>query len=277
MDTAIIGMYCLVDDWLRARRHQESAQRRLIDAEIITIALTAARFFDGNFRAAQRMLLEQRYLTAGLSRSQYNRRLHRTQPLLEALFDWLGRLHKTASRENVFLIDSCPVPACDNIRIRDCRIYPSEATEDVFRGYHSSKRRWFYGLKVHLIVTAEGYPVEASLTPGSTNDTKHLRSFEIDLPEGSVLYGDKAYNEYFTEDLLAEACGIELCPQRRKNSTRAVSAPVRYLQQVYRKRIETTFSRIEQMLPKSIHAVTARGFELKVFLFVLAFSISGLV
>lgn len=48
MDTAIIGMYCLVDDWLRARRHQESPQRRLIDAEIITIALTAARFFDGN-------------------------------------------------------------------------------------------------------------------------------------------------------------------------------------------------------------------------------------
>ena len=277
MDTAIIGMYCLVDDWLRARRHRESAQRRLIDAEIITIALTAARFFDGNFQAAQRMLLEQRYLRAGLSRSQYNRRLHRTQPLLEALFDWLGRLHKIASRENVFLIDSCPVPACDNIRIRDCRIYPSAATEDVFRGYHSSKRRWFYGLKVHLIVTAEGYPVEASLTPGSTNDTKHLRSFEIDLPEGSVLYGDKAYNEYFTEDLLAEACGIELCPQRKKNSTRGVSASVRYLQQVYRKRIETTFSRIEQMLPKSIHAVTARGFELKVFLFVLAFSISGLV
>ncbi|MCS3658267.1 hypothetical protein GGQ11_003072 [Salinibacter ruber] len=119
MDTASIGMYCLVDDWLRARRHQESPQRRLIDAEIITIALTAARF-DGNFRAAQTMLIEQRYLTDGLSRSQYNRRLHRVQPLLEALFDWLGRVHKAASHENVFLIDSCPAGACDNIRIRDC-------------------------------------------------------------------------------------------------------------------------------------------------------------
>ncbi len=31
------------------------------------------------------------------------------------------------------------------------------------------------------------------------------------------------------------------------------------------------------MLPKSVHAVTARGFELKMFLFVLAFSVSGLV
>jgi hypothetical protein len=146
-------------------------------------------------------------------RSQYNRRLHRVQPLLEAFFnwfdfDWLGRLHKTASRKNVFLIDSCPIPAGDNIRIRDCRIYPSEATEDVFRGDHSSKRRGFYGLKVHLIVTAEGSPVEASLTPGSAGNTKHLRSFEIDLPEGAVLYGDKTLGEYFTEDLLAEACKL---------------------------------------------------------------------
>lgn len=50
-----------------------------------------------------------------------------------------------------------------------------------------------------------------------------------------------------------------------------------YLQHTYRKRIETTISVIEQMLPKTIHAVTARGFELKVFLFVLAFSIDGLL
>ena len=43
-------MCCLIDDWLQARRHQESAQRTLVDAEIITIALTATRFFGGNFR-----------------------------------------------------------------------------------------------------------------------------------------------------------------------------------------------------------------------------------
>jgi len=128
-----------------------------------------------------------------------------------------------------------------------------------------------------MVSTAGGYPVEVSLTPGSTNDTKHLRSFELDLPEGSVVYGDKVYNEYFTEDLLAEACRIKLCPQRKTGSTRPVSASIRYLQQVYRKRIETAFSRIEQMLPKSIHAVTARGFELKVFLFVLACSIDALL
>jgi hypothetical protein len=33
---------------------------------------------------------------------------------------------------------------------------------------------------------------------------------------------------------------------------------------------------IERMLPKTIHAVTAKGFELKVFLFVLAYSLNCL-
>jgi len=181
------------------------------------------------------------------------------------------------SAEDIFLIDSCPVEVCDNIRIDRCRIYPKTATDEVYRGYNSSKRRYFYGLKACVVTTAEGLPVEVSLTPGSYNDTKHLRTFELDLPEGSVLYGDKAYNEYFTEDLLADASGIELLPQRKKNSNRSVPAYVEYVQQVYRKKIETGFSGLKRLLPASIHAVTDRGFELKVFLFVLACSIDALL
>ena len=132
---------------------------------------------------------------------------------------------------------------------------------DAYRGYNSSKRRFFYGLKVHMVTTAEGAPVEVSLTPGSYSDTKHLRSFVLDFPEGSVLYGDKAYNEYFTEDILAEACDIELLPHRKKNSKRSVPAYVEYVQQIYRKKIETGFSGLSRLLPKSIHAVTDRDVE----------------
>jgi hypothetical protein len=40
--------------------------------------------------------------------------------------------------------------------------------------------------------------------------------------------------------------------------------------------IETVGSLIERMLPKTIHAITAKGFELKVFLFVLAHSLNCL-
>ena len=38
--------------------------------------------------------------------------------------------------------------------------------------------------------------------------------------------------------------------------------------------IETAGSLIEQMLPKSIYAITPQGFELKVALFLVAYSLS---
>ena len=42
----------------------------------------------------------------------------------------------------------------------------------------------------------------------------------------------------------------------------------------YRKSVEATASLIERLLPRSIHAVTPQGFELKVVLFVVATSIN---
>jgi hypothetical protein len=57
---------------------------------------------------------------------------------------------------------------------------------------------------------------------------------------------------------------------------RALHGAAETLQHDYRKRIETVGSLIERMLPKTIHAVTAKGFELKVFLFVLAYSLNCL-
>ncbi len=165
------------------------------------------------------------------------------------------------------------MPACDNIRISACKLYQDEA----YRGFAASRRRFFFGLKVHMLTTAAGHPVEAFLTPGSRNDTRAMKRFDFDLAEGATVYGDKAYNDYDFEDLLAEAAKIDLSPMRKENSTRAESAPVRYLQHTYRKRVETAGSNLERKRPASIHAVTSEGFELKVFLFVLSLSFDGLM
>jgi hypothetical protein len=93
------------------------------------------------------------------------------------------------------------------------------------------------------------------------------------VPEGSTVHADRAYNYYLIEDLLKEA-GIHLQPLRKKNSQRAVPPYVTYLLARGRKIVETAGSLINRLLPKSIHAVTSQGFELKVMLFVLAYSVS---
>lgn len=139
----------------------------------------------------------------------------------------------------------------------------------VFR--QASKKRYFYGLKIHLMVTPQGQPVAFFLTPGSWSDTCALKMYHFDLPGGSLLTGDKAYNDYAFEDLLAEV-QLVLLPLRKKNSKRAISAWITYLLACYRKIIETTGSLLERFLPKHIHAVSARGFALKLAIFVLAIS-----
>jgi hypothetical protein len=125
------------------------------------------------------------------------------------------------------------------------------------------------------MVTEQGEPVEFFLAAGAFSDTRALSLYNFDVPAQSWITGDKAYNDYAIEDLMREA-GIELLPLRKKNSHRPVPPYMTYLQASIRKVVEMTGSLLERLLPKSIHAVTAKGFELKLALFVLACSITFL-
>jgi hypothetical protein len=270
MDDKIVATFCLCDDLLKAIHHQEDGQCQMNDAEIMTTALTASLFFRGNYESARALLKQHGYIPHMVSKSRFSRRLHRIKVLFIILFDLLGNIWKTLNTDAVYMIDSLPVAVCDNIRIRRSRIYSKED----FRGYQASKKRYFYGLKIHLMVTQDGQPVECLLTPGGFGDVDALKYYAYELPNGAIIYADKAYNDYEIEDLLKEVAHIELLPMRKKNSKRALSPSVTFVQSYHRKRVETAGSLIEQLLPKSIHAVTSQGFELKVALFVIASSLN---
>jgi DDE family transposase len=271
MDTQIIVVFCLCADMLQALHHQEDKQCQMSDAEIMTTAIVAMLYFKGNFCLASRFLYEGRYIPRMLSRSRFNRRLHAIADLFLTLFMQLGEQWKSLNANSVYVIDSFPIAVCDNYRIRRSRIYRGED----WRGYIPSKKRYFYGIRIHILVTEQGKPVEFFLAPGARNDTSALALYNFDLPESSLIAGDKAYNDYTIEDLMKEA-GVILLPIRKKNSLRPVPPFVFYFQSTIRKIIETTGSLIERLLPKSIHAVTPQGFELKVALFVVACSINFL-
>jgi Transposase DDE domain len=271
MDDKIITMFCLCDDLLKAMHHREDCQCQMNDAEIMTTALTASLFFRGNHESARAMLQQHGYIPHMLSKSRFSRRLHRIKELFIGLFDLFAQTWKTLNKDAIYVIDSFPIAVCDNIRIRRSKIYSNED----FRGYQASKKRYFYGLKIHLMVTQDGQPVECFLTPGGFGDVDALKYYAYELPDGSIIYADKAYNDYAIEDLLQEVEHIQLIPMRKKNSKRALPPAISFVQHYHRKRVETAGSLIEQLLPKSIHAVTSQGFELKVALFVLASSING--
>lgn len=52
---------------------------------------------------------------------------------------------------------------------------------EAFRGYQASKKRYFYDLKIHLMVTRHGQPVDFFLTPGGFSGTSDLELFDFAL------------------------------------------------------------------------------------------------
>ncbi|MCX6049015.1 MAG: IS982 family transposase [Chloroflexi bacterium] len=275
MDLQIILVYCLCADLLSALHHQEDDQCQLSDAEVMTAAILAALYFGGKHHLACTFLDEQGYMPHMLSKSQFSRRLHRLDALFLALFRILGESFKALNAESIYIIDSAPIAACDNIRIRRNKLYGNEA----YHGYQASKHRYFYGVKIHLLVTKDHQPrprgTRFFLSPGSVSGPAALTHYAFDLPAGAFVFADKAYTDYLVEDLLAEV-GICLAPERKKNAKRRLLPWVCGLLHYYRNQVETAGSLIEPLLPKSTHAVTAKGFELKVILFVLASSINCL-
>lgn len=90
------------------------------------------------------------------------------------------------------------------------------------RLHRASKRRYFYGLRVHLVVSGAGEPVDA-LAAASEADIAVFKEMRLELAEGSIIYGDKAYTDYHYEDLLEEV-GLDLKAQRKKRSKRPMPA-----------------------------------------------------
>jgi hypothetical protein len=289
MDTMIVLVYCLCDDLLKEMQHREDPQCQVSDAEVMTIGLVAALYFSGNQALCNTVLCEQGYLRYPLSRSRLCRRLARVSPYYEALFGRLGAYIKQQNRDQLYVVDSMPIPVCDGARIRTCRIYPvakhpsrsknqkgRRSKGGEYLGYIASKRRYYYGIKLNLLVTGQGEPVECVLTPARYNDVTCLPWFAFDLPPAATVYADKGYVSAAFADECA-AYGIDFAPLHRTTDAQQDPGWRRYLNLVRRKAIERTYSLIERILPRHIHAVTARGFETKVALFVIATAISFLV
>jgi len=261
----ILCIFYICDEILKQVDFKNKCQAKMSTSQILTVFIVAPRFFSGNQNRACLFLQELGYIKYMLSKSRFNRRLHAIpETIFEIILATLGKIHQLSNPGHEYAIDSFPVAVCQNIRIWHSRIYKGKT----YQGYCANKRQYFYGLKVHMIVTNDGKLVEFTFTPGSHSDIATFKKMRLDLQSGSKIYRDKAYNDYWHEDMVNEAAEIQIISQRKENSKRQWSAALNYLLSKTRKRIETTFSCITQLFPKTIHAVTAAGFELKLASFI---------
>jgi hypothetical protein len=264
-----IAIYCLIDDLLKAMQHREDKRCAMSDAEVVTTALCAMLWFGGNFERSRAFLHSSGMMPRMLSRSRLSRRLTRLAELVEVVFHQLGLTLKELNTESRYAVDSFPIAVCDNIRIPRCRL----TQERDYRGYLASKRRYFYGVRVQVMVTVDGVPVEFAILPGSLSDVAGLADLPLSLPAGAEVAADAAYTFYEWEDVLWEREQISLLVGRKRNSKRRDAPALHDYKQWLRRRIETVFGEITKLFPKKIHATTLSGFILKISLFLFAYQI----
>lgn len=262
MEQRIIAVYCLIEEWLRMMEIKDDVRAEISNAEILLGGYMSVSDFSGNYKKGRA------YALSFVNLPEYSRsirRIHALEEVAETLFAWLGEIFMRLNGCRIYSVDSFPVELCQITREKRCRLW----SDLKFKGYNASKRRFFYGLKVHMVVTTDKEPVVCHISKGSVHDITAAYGFLTNLPEGAIVIGDKGYLSNSLESFLRQF-GVKLDAIFKKNMGKDNDY---FIKRKIRKGVETAFSVITSKFGKMIKATSIGGFLVKLKLFILAYSI----
>jgi hypothetical protein len=264
-DDVIVTTFVVIDEVLRRAGHRDHARAQVGDAEVLTVAVVAAAYFQNHHARALQVMQGMGYLSGRLSSSRFNRRRHALAAWVEGLLETLAGLFATGE---AFVLDSPPLPVCRRVRARRCRKVRGKA----YCGYGAAKREASFGWRLHPVTTPAGIPVAFALLPGALHDLTPVHDLTFVLPAGASAYGDKAFNSKTDEASILAATGVRLVPIRRAHTAPNPWADKLALRE-HRKRVETSNSQLEAMGLQRLRARTNPGFELKVHASLVALTV----
>jgi hypothetical protein len=275
-DTKIITAYSIIDEAMQALGHQSHTLAQVTDAEVLTVAVVAAMYFQNHHERALFVMKMGRYLTKPLSTSRFNRRLHSLSKAgwLEHIMELVG--HLFSQQEAVYIIDSIPVPVCNVVRAHCCRkalVRGRLARARHYLGRCKAKRWSFYGWRLHLICTQEGVPVAFQMLPASWHDLTPIYEMTFSLPKGARVYADKGYISALVKRTLRPTVrreGVHLIAKAKKNMKRDNTFEEWCGLRNFRQRIESANSQLKRMGIQQLHARTDEGLSIKVMASLLA-------
>lgn len=136
----------------------------------------------------------------------YDRFVYLKKNLFIPLFAYL--FHRRGLVTGISFIDSTSIAVCHNKRISRNKVFKGLAR----RGKTTSG--WFYGFKLHLIISDKGEILAFQLTPGYVSDVSMVENLSKGL--FGKLFGDKGYiSTKVSESLFKQ--GLELFTSIRSN------------------------------------------------------------
>src|SRR3954454_11236740 len=91
-DNFIVTAFVVIDKTMATLGHRDDVRAQASDAEVLTVAVVAARYFQNHLARALQMMHLGRYLSGALSVSRFNRRLHALRAWLGLALETLGHL-----------------------------------------------------------------------------------------------------------------------------------------------------------------------------------------
>jgi hypothetical protein len=269
----VIAIYCIIDDILKSAFHKSDKRAKLSDSEILTLCMVAMLQYNGTYLYALNYLYNHGFIRSKICKSRLYRRIETLSLLAEELFAVIGSFFTDVAAQKEFILDSTPIEVCDNIRISRSKLLAGEE----FRGYKASFRRYFYGLKLQLLTTRQGIPVNYAITEASLHDSLAMREMKYDISAESVVYADAAYTDQDFEQQIKDNDCIDWLAQKKKNAKDKRDKQTEMKIKRARKRIETTFSQLKDLFKRKIHAVTIEGFLTKIKYFVFALQVKFII
>jgi DDE family transposase len=194
INTLLTALYVFVDDHLVPRRRRPGRPQRLSDAELVCLMITQVLFDFPRERhwirwAGTHLRDMFPYLPTA---SGYGKRVRGSGQLIATVLRALAHVTPT-SAPILRLIDSTPVP-CGTSRETTKR---SDLAGDAGYGYSASHSRYFWGMRLYLLATAEGMPVLWCLANPKLDEREVMAALiEADhhlIADGQVILADRGF------------------------------------------------------------------------------------
>ena len=201
LDSFLVSLYVLVDDWWR-ERHPPSVPNKpgrpalLCESEVLTLAILSQwprfrserdfwRFASSHLRPYFPMLCTQ---------GQLNRRVRAVEPDLRHFQRAVARTLCDVS-EVYHVLDTTLIPAIVRVRASRKGLFAGQATF----GRSASKTEWVYGFKVALSVSPEGVICAFGLAEAASDD-RPIADFLIIEDSQETYLADKALRAWSGSD-----------------------------------------------------------------------------
>lgn len=195
-----------------------------------------------------------------IDRSNFNRRRKR-------LGEFIARLNKKAADlmnqgENIFLVDSMPVPICQLVREKSSKICKETFETAPDKGYSAVTKSYYFGYKLRLVTSVRGVYSSMEITKASIHDIHYLSEVKHSNLNNCTLIADKGYLSKTQQLDLFETSRIELQTPKRNNQHDKEQFPIIFTRA--RKRIETLFAQLcDQLMFKRNYAKSVAGLSVR--------------